>query len=463
MNFGAVVCCWLLVSSAVLAEIASGKLDESSSRKVDAIAQDGLASSGVPGASVAIVKGGNVVYLRAYGKAKLEPARETQPGMRFAVGSISKQFTAAAILLLAEEGKLKLDDPVAKFYSGLTEGSEITIRMLLSHTSGYSDYWPQDYVMRDMLQPVTPEKILDTWASKPLDFEPGTKWEYSNTNYVLAGQIVEKIAGLRLYDFLAARIFKPLGMTTVFNVDEAPLPAGDATGYYRHALGPLRVAPKEGAGWLSAAGELSMTAEDLARWDISVLKRSILKPASYDEMFKDVKTKDGKETGYGLGVSLKRRSGHRTVEHGGEVSGFVSDNIIFPDDGNAVVVLTNQDANDAASKIANESAPLLVGRTAPEERALSTFIGLQRGEIDRSQLTGSCSAYFSEQAINDFAASLKPLGEPLSITQIATNHRGGMTFRAFRIHLVKQNLMLTTYEMPDGKLEQYLISPRDSS
>ena len=194
--------------------------------------------------------------------------------MRYSIGSISKQFTAAAILLLQEQGKLSLDDPVGKYIPGLTRGNEVTIREILSHTSGYQDYWPEDYVMTTMLHPETAQQIIDTWAKKPLDFDPGTQWQYSNTNYVIAGRIVEKVSGEPLLDFLTEHIFRPLGMNSVWNSDETKLTQADATAYYRHALGPLRVAPKEGSGWMFAAGELAMTAHDLALWDESLIAQS---------------------------------------------------------------------------------------------------------------------------------------------------------------------------------------------
>src|SRR4029453_17087809 len=131
------------------------------------------------------------------------------------IGSISKQFTAAAILLLQEQGKLSLDDKVSKFIPDLTRANEVTIRQLLSHTAGYQDYWPQDYVMPIMLEPVTSQKILDIWARKALDFDPGTTWQYSNTNYVIAGLIVEQVAGMPFIGFLRQRVFSRLGLTRV--------------------------------------------------------------------------------------------------------------------------------------------------------------------------------------------------------------------------------------------------------
>src|SRR5437660_2446836 len=249
--------------------------------KIDKVANDTLAKTGVPSASIAIVKDGQVVYVKAYGDARLEPKTPETTQMRYSIGSISKQFTAAAILLLQEQGKLSLDDKVAKYIPNLTRANEVTIRQLLSHTSGYQDYWPQDYVMPGMLQPVTAQKILDGWARIPLDFEPGTKWQYSNTNYVIAGVIVEKVSGMPLMQFLREKVFMPLQMKSVTDTDQEKLPVNDPTGYLRYALGPLRPAPKEGKGWLFAAGELAMTPQDLAKWDISIIDQKILKPESY--------------------------------------------------------------------------------------------------------------------------------------------------------------------------------------
>lgn len=435
--------------------------------RIDRIAVQVLAQSGVPSASVAVVQHGKLVYAHAYGDARLaapgEPAIQATSAMRYSIGSISKQFTAAAILLLQQEGKLSIDDPVGKYVSGLTRGSDVTIREILSHTSGYQDYWPEDYLMTPMLQPESAEQILDTWGKKPLDFEPGTQWQYSNTNFVIAGRIVEAVSGEKLLDFLTEHIFRPLGMKSVWNSDQDKLTLADATPYYRHALGPLRPAPKEGRGWMFAAGELAMTAHDLALWDESLMAQSILSPESYKEMFTEVKLKDGKGTHYGLGVEVRERDGHRSIEHSGEVSGFVSDNEVLIDDGAAVAVLTNQDAVGAASTIARLAAPLVAGYPlAPaEQQALEIYRGLQQGRIDRSLLAPNLNDYFTPEAIADYQASLAPLGEPLSLRQTRTSLRGGMNFRAFEIVYPGRRLTLTTYTYPDGKLEQYLIAPAE--
>jgi CubicO group peptidase (beta-lactamase class C family) len=442
-------------------------LDPALRARIDRIAAQVLDQTGVPSASVAVVKGGKLVYTHAYGSARLAigsaPAVAATPRMRYSIGSISKQFTAAAILLLQEEGKLSLDDAVGKYVPNLTRGNEVTIRQILSHTSGYQDYWPEDYVMTPMLAPESAQQILDAWAKKPLDFEPGTQWQYSNTNYVIAGRIVEQITGAPLMDLLTQRIFRPLGMTSVWNSDEAKLTLADATAYYRYALGPLRLAPKEGRGWMFAAGELAMTAHDLALWDESLIAQSILKPESFKQMFTEVKLKDGKGTHYGLGVEVMDRDGHRSIEHSGEVSGFVADNEVLVDDGVAVAVLTNQDAVGAASTIARLAAPVAAGYppASAEKQAIAIYRDLQQGRIVRSLLAPNLSDYFTAEALADFQSSLAPLGEPLTFRQTADELRGGMTFRGFQIVYPDRRLELTTYSYPDGKLEQYLIAPAE--
>ena len=450
---------------------AQSLLPAATAGKIDAAAAEVLASTGVPSASLAVVQGGRIAYVKAYGKAKLQPAMAATPMMQYSIGSVSKQFTAALILLLAQDGKLKLDDTVSKYLPELTRANEVTIRQVLSMTSGYQDFWPEDYVMTSMMKPSTPQQILDVWGKKPLDFEPGTQWQYSNTNYVIAGRIAEIVGGKPLIQQLRERIFEPLKMTQVFNSDASRLPADDPTGYYRHALGPLRPAPQEGTGWMFAAGELAMPATDLALWNISLMNQTLLSPASYQEMFTEVKLKDGKGTGYGLGVQVGTRDGHRYIAHSGEVSGFVSDNVIYPDDKVAVTVLTNEDASSAASALARKVLTLVTEKTAgtesadapaAEKRAQEIFTGLQDGKLDRSQLTPFCDAYFTPEAVQDFASSLKPLGAPTSFAQVAEEKRGGMTFRVFNVAFPNKHVRVTTYEMLDGKLEQYLVIPSGS-
>jgi CubicO group peptidase (beta-lactamase class C family) len=437
-------------------------VDPALKARIDSIAAGVLKQTGAPSASLAIVRGDKIVYTHAYGKARLDPSVPATADMRYSIGSISKQFTATAILLLQEQGKLSIDDAVGKYVPGLTRGDEVTIREILSHTSGYQDYAPEDYPVASQLKPVTPQQILNEWATKPLDFEPGTQWQYSNTNYVIAGLIVERVTGGKLFDFLSEHIFHPLGMKSAWNSDAKELPSADAAPFMRNALGPLRPVPNGGEGWMFAAGELAMTAHDVALWDISLMQRTILKPESYNQMFTEVKLKDGKGTHYGLGVEIMDRDGHRSIEHSGEVNGFVSDNEVLIDDGIAVAVLTNHMAGGAA-QITRLAAATVAGvqHTPNEDQAIAIYHGLQQGQIDRSLLAPNLNAYFDAQTLSDYRNSLAPLGDPLTFNQTGERLRGGMTFRVFRIQYPTQRLSLTTYTYPDGKLEQYLVAPAD--
>jgi CubicO group peptidase (beta-lactamase class C family) len=428
--------------------------------RIDSAVEQSLVASGVPSASIAIVKDGRIAYLHAYGKARFEPDTPAKPEMRYSVGSISKQFTAAAILILAEQGKLSLDDPVARFVPDLTRAREVTIRELLSHTSGYQDYWPQDYVPPFMQQPATERTILDRWARKPLDFDPGTQWQYSNTGYVVAGMIVEKASGQPLLEFLRQHIFAPLQMKSVMNIDQEKLTDTDATGYMRYGLGPQRVAPKEGKGWLFAAGELAMPAEDLAKWDISIINQSLMKPASYHEMETTILLKNGTSTDYGLGVDVRVVEGHRMIEHGGEVSGFTSENAIFPDDRIAVVVLTNEDAIGTPATITRKIAGILFPQendSKEEEQARRIVQGLENGTIDRTLFSDNGNSYFTEHALKDLASGLGALGSPISVVQTAKLERGGMTFRRFEVKLPARNVQVWERTLQDGKIEQFQI------
>jgi CubicO group peptidase (beta-lactamase class C family) len=432
-------------------------------RVVDEIATQALVATGTSSASLAVVLNGQVAYVRAYGTARLSPNLEATPEMRYSLGSVSKQFTSAAILKLQEQGKLSLDDPVSRFLPSLTRASEITIRELLSHTSGYRDYWPQDYVPPFMLAPLTPEQLLAQWAGRPLDYEPGTQWQYSNTNFVAAAQIVEKVSGMPLIDFLRENIFIPAGMTSVADVDDGPLGQQDAAGYLRYGTGPLRSSPKEARGWLFGAAELAMTAQDLAKWDAAMIGQRILTPLSYREMQTEVLLKNGMGTEYGLGIGVKRISGHRALEHGGEVSGYSAENLVFPDDGLAIAVLTNQDMSNAPSAIAHKIASLLIPEdAATRNRELrqvrSIFESLQKGQIDRTLFAANANCYFTELAIRDFASALAPLGEPLTFEPSGEQERGGMTYRAYTVKFSQKTLDVWVRVLPDGRIEQYQIA-----
>lgn len=430
--------------------------------EIDQITGEMMKATGVPSAVIAVLRNNKLAYEHAYGDARLDPRLAARTDMPYSVGSISKQFTATAILMLAEQGKLSLDDTVSKFLPDLTRANEVTIREILSHTSGYQDYWPQDYVPPFMTHPITAQEILDQWARKPLDFDPGTQYQYSNTNFVIAGLIIEKASGKPFMDYLRERIFSPLQMNGIVDVNLGALGDSAPTGYLRYALGPPRPAPKEGKGWLYAAGELAMPAADLAKWDIAMLDRQMLKPDSYRVQQTQVMLKNGLATKYGLGIGIDEIAGHKVLQHGGEVSGYSAENMVFPDDRAAVIVFVNQDSTDAPQRIAQRIAQTLFreneDRSAAEAaRARKAFEDLQSGTLDRSMFTTNALSYFTDQALQDFKSSLGPLGSLSAFRQSSRHARGGFVICTYTARMGSRIVVVSTNETADGKFEQYEV------
>jgi CubicO group peptidase (beta-lactamase class C family) len=451
----ALLCAATMLSTGALA----APLSPAQITAIDAAAQKALKATGVPAVSVAVVTDGVIVYVHAYGLQRAgTPARAEA---RYKIASISKQFTAQAMLLLAEDGKLSLDDAVSKYLPDLTRANEVKLRQLLSHTSGYRDFWPQDFSFIDMEQPTTPAHILDKWARTPLDFDPGTRWQYSNTGYVVAGQIIEKVAGMPLLDFLKMRMFDKLGMHPVDQ--DTGMTDADPLGYHRYAAGPVRVEKQAAPGWLYAAGELAMSASDLARYDISVIDQTILKPASYREQQTEVLLTNGAGTDYGLGVDVDVRKGHRRISHGGEAVGYLSENRIYPDDRAAIVVLDNADFGNAQSSIADAIEDIVFADNGDVSRARKVFEGLRAGKIDRAAFTANGNYYFTPQAIADYRSSLAPLGEPKSFTRNRSSLRGGFTAEVYTLDYGTKTLtiVLRAEPGPNGRIEQFTVYPAD--
>jgi CubicO group peptidase (beta-lactamase class C family) len=456
-----------LLARAPLAAQQVNTLPSDLAAKVDAAITDVMNRTQVPSASVGIVRDGRVAYVRAFGKARLSPPLDASPEMHYAIGSISKQFTVAAVMLLAQDGKLSIDDPVSKWFPELTRANEVTLRNLMSHTSGYQDYAPQDYTIPAWTKPTTAQAIVHEWATKPLDFDPGTQYQYSNTNFNIVGLIVEKVAGQPFWSFLKSRVLDPVGLLHTIDLDTEHDQL-EPTGYFRYALGPLRPALMEAKGWYFADGGMAMPVADLLAWNISVMDESLLQHTSYAEMEKPMRLKSGRDSSYGLGLGIGEMNGHRVLSHTGEVGGFVASNVVIPDLKFAVAVLTNQEASPAASAIGRAIGSVLLsnaqesGDDASEAEALARRVltALQKGTIDRSLFTPNANFYFSQQGLDDFASSLGPLGEIRSLRQTSTSLRGGMRYRGFAVEFANgARVTISTYMTTDGKIEQFIVAP----
>jgi len=455
-----------LIGAALPDLAAAQPITPAETAKIDAIVAQSLSRTSVPSASVAIVRGGEIVFARAYGKQS-ETIRTARTNAPYQIASVSKQFTAAALLLLEDQGKLSLNDKVAQYLPGISDGDKITLRQLLNHTSGLQDYWPQDYSFAAMATPTTPQGIVDRWAKKPLDYVPGTQWQYSNTGYVVAGMIVEKVAGIPLLTFLQRHVFQPLGMKAISQ--DSAIGPNYPQGYQRFALGPVRVEKPAAAGWLFAAGELSMSATDLAKWNIARMNRSLLPPDDWAAQETPTKLADGSTTNYGLGVTVGVANGHRFVEHSGEAVGFLSENIVFPDDKVAVTVLVNSDFSNAFTAITGQitdlilpPAPADAAEVAKTAAARKLFDMLRTGALDRRLMTENANYYFTDIALGDYRQSLSALGEPKSFEAVRKPRlRGGFVNRNYRVSYQGQVLNIITYSEPgdNGRFEQFLVMP----
>jgi D-alanyl-D-alanine carboxypeptidase len=448
---------WTVVGVAIALMAGSAEAADLSARDkaaIDVSIGEWLNQTQAPGVSIAVVKDGQIVYAKAYGQAALNrPATAATP---YPIYSVSKEFTAAAMLKLQEEGKLSLDDKVAKYFPELTSADKVSIRQLLSHTSGYRDFWPQDFITIEIKQPATPRQIIDEWARKPLDFEPGAEWQYSNTGFVIAAAIVEKVSGQPLMTYLRRSIFDALG-ATVWDEDGQALPPTAASGFTRYGDGPVHAAPREARGWMFGAGELAMTTTTLAKWDISLMNRSLLKPASYDALYTPVKTTSGRGPGYSLGLEVGQRDGRRVLGHGGAGSGYLTDNRVWPDEKIAIVAFTNNDWAGPDGVVSRIEA-VVVPPTPAKARARKLYADFAKGVVDRSQFTDNGNDYLTAEVVADHKLGLAKYGPARVFELQGESRRGGLITRRWRITCAHGTLSVIERGYPDGKLEQFMIT-----
>jgi len=446
-----------------------------------AIGQE-LARRGGVGATVAVVQDGRVLLAKGFGRRSVDSPARVDDGTLFGIGSVTKQFTSAAALLLAEQGKLSVTDKVAKYYSDATRANDVTILDLMNHVSGYPDYYPLDFVDRRMLKPIAPDDLIRRYAGAPLDFEPGTRWSYSNTGYILLGRILEKASGQLLGTFLREKIFTPLGMThTAYEPN-----AGDsrvASGFTSFALTKLAPAAREGQGWVGSAGAIYSTAADIARWDIALMAGRVLAPASWELMTKPRLLANGKSSNYGCGLSVGTRDGLTVFTHGGAVSGFIARNTFIPQTHSAVVVVINNEDGPLANAIVDHAlkaimparsaaVPVTTGPSAAREdrgeiphvqgpepgvTALALFKALQSGKLDRSLLGDEYSVYVTDAKARAAALRLKPFGTPGDVKVRSVGERGGMEVSSVRLSFGRSDLDALMYRSLDGKIQEYLL------
>jgi len=313
---------------------------------VDAVAQAAMHQQGIPGMTVALAKEGAILYVQGYGVSDLTTGQASQADNIFEIGSITKQFTAALIMRLQEQGKMHVDDSIATFLPEYNFPPTITLRMMLTHTSGLADFtnFPQlgDWVEHG----VSEATVLAAVSQAPLQFQPGTQYAYSNSNFFALGTIIEKITGQSYADDIEQDILQPLGLTNTYY--SLPPSGQSATGYTNNGSGlvPAILWDRSAA---FAAGALSSNLYDLVAWDNALINGKVVSPAS----FKAMTTSNGFTIpgggSYGFGLALATINSRPVIWHNGQIGGFTAETAVFLDSGFAVVVLTNdQDANPDA-------------------------------------------------------------------------------------------------------------------
>lgn len=373
-----------------------------------------------PGAAVIVVHEGKILYRGARGMANLELSVPLRAEHVFRIGSVTKQFTAAAILLLADEGRIALSDPITKHLPDYhAQGRVVTIEQLLAHTSGIANYTELPEWQPTMRRDVSVGELIQMFQDKPFDFAPGERWKYDNSGYVLLGAIIEKVSGQTYADFMRTRVFDPLGMIQTAYDSAARVVPGRAAGYMRGGE------PWVNADFVSmthpyAAGALVSTVDDLARWNAAIENGQLLKPASWLRAGASFSLSDGTRTRYGAGWILGRVGPVATLEHGGGINGFNAYVLRAPAQRLYVAVLANASPprtppQDVAVKLA--ARVLQVSMEAPE-------IGFAEDRLDeyagRYLLAGSGSIGISRERNRLYASDgkadrleLVPIGRDL--------------------------------------------------
>jgi D-alanyl-D-alanine carboxypeptidase len=434
--------------------------------ELDRLTQRVFAEKRLVGLSVGVMQDGKVVFTKGYGFRSLDPKEPVTPTTIFPIGSVTKQFTCSAALLLAQDGKLSMRDPVTKYVPTATRAGDVTLLDLGQHVSGYRDYYPLDFVDREMQRPATADAIIAEYATRALDFEPGTRWSYSNTNFLILGKAIETAAGEGVGAFLTQRIFARLGMTRTA-YDPPATDTGRAKGYTSYALAAPTLARPEADGWTGAAGAIWSTPSDLLKWDLALMDGKVLSAASYAVLTTPRTLVDGRSTGYGCGIGVQSGGSALVLRHGGAVAGSVTQNIFIPSTRSAIVLFANADfaateeiIDSAIAKLSPQvDVPKIAGPPALEA-ATAFLTSLEQGRVDRATLGDDFNALLTPEHVARDRASLASYGRIRDVRIARTLERGGMEVAVVEFKVGTIPAASLMYRTPDGKIQQLLINRR---
>ncbi len=398
-------------------------LDPALAKRIDSDADMVLQRTGTPGATLAIYRDGNLVYQHAYGLSDRERRTPATVSTYYEIGSITKQFTAAAILQLQEAGKLDINATLATYLPDAPHAKEVTLKQLLSHTSGMPEYLDGPDVEQWAVKPATFDQIMARIKDKPLDFPPGSRWSYSNSGYALLGRVIEVTSHESYLGYVKTHLLAAAGMVHTYTVDDESHLAGMAKGY-RHANGKLEPAPTIHAtvGW--AAGVLVSTVDDLERWNVALRGGKIVHAADYALMTKPV---DGSND-YGLGLFVDTLDDQPRIGHTGGSFGFTTSNQYFPKQGIQVIAFTNNGDNPEPGQMlvtatfealypdiaAAARKPAAGEDAAVTATARKAFAQMQKGNEDPAMFAGRLKTKMASGLSERLAKQVSPFGEPSS-------------------------------------------------
>lgn len=440
---------------------ASAAAQENFTDKVDGHVRGVMQKQNVPGVSVAVVKEGKVVLAKGYGLANVEHQVPVKPETVFQSGSVGKQFTATAVMMLVEEGKINLDEKIGKYLGESPDTwKNITVRHLLTHTAGMTDY-PKGF---DFRRDYTEDELLKIAQNIPTAFEPGEKFQYSNLGYVTLGILISKVTGKFYGEFLRERIFQPSGMTTARVITEADIVPNRAAGY-RLVKGELK-----NQNWVSpvlnttADGSLYLTVLDLAKWDAALYGETLLKKASLDQMWTPVSLNNGKISQYGFGWGVGKINNRRLISHNGAWQGFMAHIGRYVDDKITVIVLANLSGFNV-TKLAEEIAgiynpelalPVLQAIEDKEPqvttRAKELLQKIAAGTVEQELFTAEAKEFLFPDRIKQVGAQTKSLGalEKFELVERATAN-GAQIYR-YRAGFKNASIIYSVSITEDGKI-----------
>lgn len=429
----------------------------SMARAIDAAARAEIVSHSTPGLAIGVVQDGLLVYSRGFGLANVSGKRAVTASTEFYAGSLTKQFTAACVLMLAQQKKLSLDEKIVKYVPELSVARNATIRQLLQETAELPDVRKSSAISHDLSRPVKIDDLLKAANALPPPAKPGTAFDDSNFNYLIAGLIVQRVSGLPLSIYYSTQIFQPLIMNSSFLAGDQGISPLHATGYTRTHGKFMRVRGWD-PSWLLGSSDLVTTVQDLAKWDIGM--PLLLNVESVREMW----TPNGLpgQLQYGMGWVVDQRGGRRYVWQSGQIAGFRAVNALLPDQHTAVIVLANADSlhgettvqpERLADKILNVIAPLPRAhfQNTLMTRAAEWLGRLARNDIDRTQLTSAFSQYLTNQLVHQ--ADFAEFGPVLSLIPIESYQESGDTVYVFDAKFRKGVYRYDFTLSPDGKID----------